>query len=279
MFYYMVFHTSISAGKDIDKKTLTTFLYGSVLYIIFHALLNSSDRLFFKTIQSYFWIILTIDVVCMLYLYTNLIFTKTDSRTQANTFFDQLKHKLLLILDNFIDVSNYTNDVTLFNTMPAIQQQYQYQQHPQQHSQHQQSQQEQRPNTPHQQQLPIKRILKQPCVSFSDDEMIVPTPNNNSPEKQPASERDLIYDRYTTNIVPTEKPTTLPKELQSSSIAELRKKDLTQPVEAIDLDADTLIKNIYGNSTPGDDTTSVVSGTSDLGSVLDLDLTEFTQNI
>ena len=79
--------------------------------------------------------------------------------------------------------------------------------------------------------------------------------------------------------MPTEKPTTLPKELQSSSIAELRKKDLTQPVEAIDLDADTLIKNIYGNSTPGDDTTSVVSGTSDLGSVLDLDLTEFTQNI
>jgi len=109
MFYFVIFHSSVSAGKDLDKKTLTTFLYGCVLYIIFHALLSTSDRPFFKTIQSYFWVIMAIDIICMLYIYIKLLKPSGDS----SSFVGGLKEKVTGLLDNFIDTSMYTNDIEL----------------------------------------------------------------------------------------------------------------------------------------------------------------------
>lgn len=109
MFYFVIFHSSVSAGKDLDKKTLTTFLYGCVLYIIFHALLSTSERPFFKTIQTYFWVIMAIDIICMLYIYVKLLKPTDD----GSSFVGGLKEKVTGLLDNFIDTSMYTNDIEL----------------------------------------------------------------------------------------------------------------------------------------------------------------------
>jgi hypothetical protein len=109
MFYFMIFHSSISAGKDLDKKTLTTFLYGCVMYIILHALLSSSDRTFFATIQQYFWIIFAIDIICMFYIYFKLI-QKNNPGDQSSAVFQNLRSKLAGMLDNFIDTSMYTDE-------------------------------------------------------------------------------------------------------------------------------------------------------------------------
>lgn len=110
MFYFVIFHSSVSAGKDLDKKTLTTFLYGCVLYIIFHALLSTSERAFFKTVQTYFWVIMAIDIVCMLYIYVKLIKPTPGS---GASFITGLKDKVTGLLDNFVDMSMYTNDIEL----------------------------------------------------------------------------------------------------------------------------------------------------------------------
>lgn len=110
MFYFVIFHSSVSASKDLDKKTLTTFLYGCVLYIIFHALLSTSERAFFKTVQSYFWVIMVIDIVCMLYIYVKLIKPTPGS---GASFVTDLKDKVTELLDNFVDMSMYTNNIEL----------------------------------------------------------------------------------------------------------------------------------------------------------------------
>ena len=134
MFYFVIFHSSVSAGKDLDKKTLTTFLYGCVLYIIFHALLSTSDRAFFKTIQTYFWVIMAIDIICMLYIYIKLIKPVSGDGTGAGSFIGGLKEKVSGLLDNFIDTSMYTNDIELqsypINIHPSAEQS-QYMQHTQ----------------------------------------------------------------------------------------------------------------------------------------------------
>lgn len=109
MFYFMIFHSSISAGKDLDKKTLTTFLYGCVLYIIFHALLSTSDRPFFNTIQQYYWVIFGIDIICMLYIYFKLI-QKNSPGDQSSAVFQNLRSKLSGMLDGIIDTSMYNDD-------------------------------------------------------------------------------------------------------------------------------------------------------------------------
>jgi hypothetical protein len=102
----MIFHSSLSAGKDIDKKTLSTFLYGSVLYIIFHALMTSNERPFFITIQNYYWTILAIDIISMLFIYGKLAQKSTNG-----TLWSTAKAKIRQLLESIIDTSIYTSDV------------------------------------------------------------------------------------------------------------------------------------------------------------------------
>ena len=73
MFYFLVFHTSISASKTIDKKILTTFLYGSVLYLILHGLIKTSKYPIFKHLADYFWYCVIIDIATLIYLTWGII--------------------------------------------------------------------------------------------------------------------------------------------------------------------------------------------------------------
>ena len=69
MFYFLLSNSSITKIKDPEKKLLTTFLYGSVLYIIFHAILNTSDKQFFQIIKTYYWTILVLDIFTLIFYY------------------------------------------------------------------------------------------------------------------------------------------------------------------------------------------------------------------
>ena len=132
MFYFLIFHTSISANKELDKKLLTTFLYGCILYIVLHAILNSSDRPFIQMIKQYFWFILGLDVVCMLYIYKTIY----DKQQEAGQGSQSLLGKLTEFLENLVDTSVYkeqieiqpstastTNPVPMTTTPHTIQQQ------------------------------------------------------------------------------------------------------------------------------------------------------------
>src|SRR6056300_851779 len=73
MFYFLIFHTSISASKTIDKKMLTTFLYGSVLYLILHGLIKTSKYAIFKHLADYYWYCIIIDIATLVYLTWGII--------------------------------------------------------------------------------------------------------------------------------------------------------------------------------------------------------------
>jgi hypothetical protein len=91
MFYFLIFHTSISASKTIDKKMLTTFLYGSVLYLILHGLIKTSKYDIFKHLADYYWYCIIIDVATLIYLTWGII----DYQG---------------MLERFIDTSVYSNN-------------------------------------------------------------------------------------------------------------------------------------------------------------------------
>jgi hypothetical protein len=73
MFYFLIFHTSISASKTIDKKILATFLYGSVLYLILHGLIKTSKYAIFKHLADYYWYCIIIDIAILIYLTRGII--------------------------------------------------------------------------------------------------------------------------------------------------------------------------------------------------------------
>lgn len=101
MFYFLIFHTSISANKDIDRKSLTTFLYGSVMYIILHAILSSCEQQFLQVIRRYFWIIVGLDIISMFFVYKTILDT-----TETGSV---LKDKLFNLLEGLADTSMYSS--------------------------------------------------------------------------------------------------------------------------------------------------------------------------
>lgn len=112
MFYFLVFHTSISASKTIDKKLLITLLYGSIMYLILHGLIKSSKYDFFKYIENYYWTIIIIDIVTLLYLTWNVI----DYLSIINRFIDTSAYSSLQVNNNINNNDNYYPN----NTEPSL---------------------------------------------------------------------------------------------------------------------------------------------------------------
>jgi hypothetical protein len=71
MFYYLIYNSTLSEYQDINKKLVTTLLYGSILYIILHAYLSITTSLFIQGLKPYFWLVYTLDVGSIGYLYTS----------------------------------------------------------------------------------------------------------------------------------------------------------------------------------------------------------------
>jgi hypothetical protein len=117
MFYFLIFHTSISASKTIDKKILTTFLYGSVLYLILHGLIKTSKYAIFKHLAEYYWYCIIIDIATLVYLtwgiidyqgmISRFIDTSAYSRLENNDDLDPLMSRKL----NINNISDYVKEV------------------------------------------------------------------------------------------------------------------------------------------------------------------------
>lgn len=60
MFYYLIYNSSYIKKKENKDKSLYTLIYGSIVYIILHALLSFTFK---SDVIKYFWIIFLIDCV------------------------------------------------------------------------------------------------------------------------------------------------------------------------------------------------------------------------
>jgi len=58
MFYYLIYNSSYIKKKENKDKSLYTLIYGSIVYIILHALLSFTFK---SDVIKYFWIIFLID--------------------------------------------------------------------------------------------------------------------------------------------------------------------------------------------------------------------------
>jgi uncharacterized membrane protein len=93
MFYYVIYNSTVLNYSNNNKK-LNTFIYGTVLYILSHGLINSYDNQFAKYIKSYFWVILAIDIFSIYYLH-NFIDNNDENETETD------KNSLKSLLETF----------------------------------------------------------------------------------------------------------------------------------------------------------------------------------
>jgi hypothetical protein len=97
MFFYLICNASIGNYQESRKKYLTTFIYGTIIYILLHAFLHTSNSHIALYLKSYFWIILGLDCAAMYYLYVYInesdesnMEEKKNLQSLVNSFFNQV---------------------------------------------------------------------------------------------------------------------------------------------------------------------------------------------
>lgn len=68
MFFYLFYNSSIINTNSKQQKNISTLIYGSIIYIILHAILFfKNNNEFIKNFQRYFWILFSLDCISVLF--------------------------------------------------------------------------------------------------------------------------------------------------------------------------------------------------------------------
>ena len=107
MFYYLLYNSSFSF--IVDNRLFSTVLYGSILYILTHAILNYCKVEILEIINNYFWFIFVLDIISLaygVYLSSN---SSSNSSSNLDVSFNLLKNQINTISTYF----NKKNDISI----------------------------------------------------------------------------------------------------------------------------------------------------------------------
>ena len=111
MFYYLFYNSSFPF--IVENRLFSTILYGSILYILTHAILNHCDTPFIQILNQYYWVIFSLDIISFSYSIfksSNEEYYEDGSNqsNQSNSFnvsFNLLKNKINTLLDRKNDLT------------------------------------------------------------------------------------------------------------------------------------------------------------------------------
>lgn len=140
MFYYLFYNSSFPF--IVENRLFSTILYGSILYILTHAILNHCNIEFLNIINQYYWVIFSLDIISFSYSIfksSNEEYYEDGSNqlhqsNQSNSFnvsFNLLKNKINTLLDRKNDLTiTPSTDKPSFQHIRIQSQQQQHQQAP-----------------------------------------------------------------------------------------------------------------------------------------------------
>mgnify|MGYP005660012007 CR=1 FL=1 len=94
MFYYLIHNSTIIKKDTLKNKNVTTLIYGTIVYILIHALIyvNKSIK---DTLLRYFWVIFSVDIISI------FLSTEISSEIQNHNF-SEIKSKIYFNPELFI---------------------------------------------------------------------------------------------------------------------------------------------------------------------------------
>ena len=106
MFYYLLYNSSFSFV--VENRLFSTILYGSILYILTHAVLNYCDISILNIVNNYYWTLFTLDIISFVYAFYQSITdnnNNNNSHNELNVSFNLLKNKINTIIDRKNDLT------------------------------------------------------------------------------------------------------------------------------------------------------------------------------
>jgi hypothetical protein len=102
MFYYLLYNSTFEFINS--NRLFTTILYGSILYILTHAILNYCNIDILGIIKNYFWIIFILDITAFIWTIYNIlslpVISTHGNENDLHVSFNLLKNKVNTFLDN-----------------------------------------------------------------------------------------------------------------------------------------------------------------------------------
>ena len=132
MFYYLLYNSSFSF--IVESRLFSTILYGSILYILTHAILNYCDISILNIVNNYYWTLFSLDIISFTYSFYQTI-TDNNPQNDLNVSFNLLKNKINTIIDRKKDLTitqstiqnknsnTNTNNTNSINNTPSLKQQ------------------------------------------------------------------------------------------------------------------------------------------------------------
>ena len=113
MFYYLLYNSSFSF--IVESRLFSTILYGSILYILTHAVLNYCNAAILNIINHYYWTLFSLDIISFSYSIYQSIINGGDiinggngesaGSNNLNVSFNLLKNKINTMLDRKNDLT------------------------------------------------------------------------------------------------------------------------------------------------------------------------------
>lgn len=113
MFYYLLYNSSFSF--IVDNRLFSTVLYGSILYILTHAILNYCRVEILEIINNYYWFIFVLDIISLAYGVYQTTAAAQASSPNLDVSFNLLKNQINTIGSYF----NKKNDISITDNMPV----------------------------------------------------------------------------------------------------------------------------------------------------------------
>lgn len=266
MFYYLLYNSSFSF--IIDNRLFNTILYGSILYILCHGVLNYCEIPFLNIINNYYWTILSLDIISFVYAVYNSLSTNNENGLQVS--FNMLKNQINSLMEkknNLTITETPSNKYQKVSINPRpVATQYDNRVPPPQYTEPNQQINDLFPDDnvdsynviPPSQQLPPMQNTSQNASQFS-------TPISQLKNKQPMQQNQQQFTQPIQNQQQQ-------NNTYSTPINQLIKEKFN-PVEPV-IDENPM-RNLISNPNPSPNYAESVAG-SDLGSVMDLDEFEKT---
>ena len=111
MFYFLICQSSMMEYCNTEQKYLTSFFWGTIAYIFSHAMFSSSDAPFAIQLKKSFWLIVSIDLLSLLYMY-NYIKDKNSADSDSSFVDDLIQNFSSKLQKDMSDLSDNINDLS-----------------------------------------------------------------------------------------------------------------------------------------------------------------------
>jgi hypothetical protein len=116
MYYFLLYNSNLINTNYPNQKIIIVLIYGSILYMVSHAIIYHTNITFLNILRSYFWNIFMLDIIVLVYKLFG---------TDSNISNDNLKLSINLLKNKIYNMMDTNNNINIEEPQSHYNQEFQ----------------------------------------------------------------------------------------------------------------------------------------------------------